>query len=266
MYELDYVPEKLDWNVYFARYRENGEIKYYNEFLHFYEPVLERKARRFIAKYELEENRIDDLKQIFSALLWEELQSYDSELPLLQLIKFKVLDAWREYVRINCGNYQPKSKHQYLLLRKTALLYYRKNNDEKTPAEIISEIAEELKLTENVVSKYLNAAMPFQPKYNADFYCEDDDGEYYAPIAGNLSTEDLFFKTDRQKKLLKALERMMPTTRRLIEYVYGICPDCLGDKGKMTIGEAALRLDLTESGAEKKLKRALKSLREKLQE
>ena len=91
MYELDYVPERLDWNVYFARYRESGEIKYYNEFLHFYEPVLVRKARRFIAKYELEENRIDDLKQIFSALLWEELQSYDSELPLLQLIKFKVL-------------------------------------------------------------------------------------------------------------------------------------------------------------------------------
>ena len=39
MYELDYTPVRLnDWNEYFVRYRETGEIKYYNEFLHFYEP------------------------------------------------------------------------------------------------------------------------------------------------------------------------------------------------------------------------------------
>ena len=50
MYELDYTPEKLDWNEYFVKYKDSSEIKYYNEFLHFYEPVLESKARKFIRK------------------------------------------------------------------------------------------------------------------------------------------------------------------------------------------------------------------------
>ena len=27
MYELDYTPERLDWNEYFVRYKESGEIK-----------------------------------------------------------------------------------------------------------------------------------------------------------------------------------------------------------------------------------------------
>lgn len=85
MYELDYTPIRLaDWNEYFVRFRETGDIKYYNEFLHFYEPILQERVLRFIRRYELEEYRAEDLKQIFSSLLWEELQTYGSGLPLLQ--------------------------------------------------------------------------------------------------------------------------------------------------------------------------------------
>ena len=106
MYELEYKPERLDWNVYFIRFKETGDIRFFREFLHFYEPVLDRKIGRFIEHYELEDYRAEDFKQIFSFLLWEELQSYDSEIPLLQLIKYKVQTAWHEYVRVNCGNFQ----------------------------------------------------------------------------------------------------------------------------------------------------------------
>ena len=43
MYELDYSPVRLnDWNEYFVRYRETGEIKYYNEFLHILVPGAQR--------------------------------------------------------------------------------------------------------------------------------------------------------------------------------------------------------------------------------
>ena len=102
MYELDYQPDRLDWNEYFDRYKESGEIKYFKEFLHYYEPYLDRKVNRFIKRYELEDYRAEDLKQIFSFLLWEELQGYNSEIPLLQLIKYKVQAAWQEYIRVNC--------------------------------------------------------------------------------------------------------------------------------------------------------------------
>ena len=60
---------------------------------------MDRKIGRFIEHYELEDYRAEDFKQIFSFLLWEELQSYDSEIPLLQLIKYKVQTAWHEKPR-----------------------------------------------------------------------------------------------------------------------------------------------------------------------
>ena len=94
MYELDYQPERLDWNEYFVRYKKTGEIKYFKAFLHFYEPYLDRKVSQFIKRYELEDYRTEDLKQIFVAVLWEELQNYDSDMPLLQLIKYNVMVAW----------------------------------------------------------------------------------------------------------------------------------------------------------------------------
>ena len=43
IYTLDYEPDRLDdFNEYFVRYLETGNIKYFNEFLYFYEPTLEK--------------------------------------------------------------------------------------------------------------------------------------------------------------------------------------------------------------------------------
>ena len=268
MYELDYEPERLDWNEYFTRYKETRAIKYYREFLHFYEPVLDRKIGRFIDKYEIEDSRAEDLKQIFSILLWEELQSYDSELPLSQLIKYKVQAAWQEYVRVNCGNFQVDNRHQYLLLKKIAYLYFQKK-DNNSLSEIIAEIAAELNLTEESVEKYLVAVSTFKPKYNADYYANDDEDSFYSSavdfVANDLDTEALYLKLLRQEKLNSALADLRKPDRLLIEYVYGICPKCLKNKDKKTLREASLFLGLTEDGAEKKLKNILNRLKKNME-
>ncbi len=270
MYELDYTPERLDWNEYFTRYKETGDIKYYREFLHYYEPVLDRKTNRFIERYELEDFRAEDLKQTFSFLLWEELQGYNSEIPLLQLIKYKVPAAWQEYVRVNCGNFQIDNRHQYLLLKKIAYLYYRKKGKNNSLSEIISEIAAELNLTEESVENYLVAVSTFKPKYNADFYASDDEDDFYSSavdsVANDLDTEALYFKLLQQEKLNNVLADLRKPDRLLIEYVYGICPKCLKDREKKTLREASLLLGLTEDGAEKKLKKILNKLKKSLEE
>ena len=267
MYELDYTPIRLDdWNDYFVKYKESGDIKFYNEFLHFYEPVLNDRAKRFIRRFELEDYRTEDLKQIFASLLWEELQVYDSEIPLLQLIKYKVINAWHEYVRINCGNFQPDNRNQYKTLRKVALLYYQKNVGINTTRDIISEIAEELSLSEKSVKTYVTAIAAFKTKYNADYYADDEDDEFYSPIPDNYTTEDLFFRLQQREKLIAALAKLKKAEKKLIEYRFGICPKCLGNKPKATMSEASMALGLTESGAEKKLKAILKRLRKALNE
>ena len=269
MYELDYTPERLDWNEYFSRYRETEETKLFREFLHFYEPNLDKKVNRFLKRYELEDYRAEDLKQIFSILLWEELQRYDSEIPLLQLIKYKVQTAWQEYVRRNCGNCQIDNRHQYLLLKRIAYLYFQKK-DNNSLSEIISEIAAELNLTEESIEKYLVAVSIFKPKYNADFYASDDENDYYSSavdsVANDLDTEALYFMLLQQEKLNSALADLRKPDRLLIEYVYGICPKCLKNREKKTLREASLLLGLTEDGAEKKLKNILNKLKKSIEE
>lgn len=271
MYELDYSPVRLnDWNEYFVRYRETGEIKYYNEFLHFYEPVLDKRVDEFIHRFELEEYRAEDLKQIFSSLLWKELQTYDSNIPLLQQIKFKVLSAWHEYVRLNCGNFQPDNRSQYTLLRKIARLYYLKSDGRKTVTEIITEIAGELNLTEKSVEDYITAVAGFKPKYNAEFYANDEDEEYNASaidtVADRYTTEDWFFRLEQKEKLISALADLTITEQKLIESRFGICLSCLGNLPKSSMSIVSMSLGLTESGAEKKLKTILKKLRKAIQE
>ena len=270
MYELDYQPDRLDWNEYFVRYKESGEIKYFKEFLHYYEPYLDRKVNRFIKRYELEDYRAEDLKQIFVAVLWEELQTYDSEMPLLQLIKYDVLSAWHDYVRINCGNFKLENRHQYVLLKKTAYLYYQKEENDKPLSQIISEIAEEMNLTEDSIENYLVAVTTFKPKYNADFYGSGEDEDYYSSAVDSaenyLDTERVYFKLIHQEKLLNALSQLNKKDRLLIEYVYGICPQCLKNIEKKSIRQASLLLGLTEDGAQKRLKSILKKLRKCLQE
>ena len=270
MYELDYQPDRLDWNEYFVRYKESGEIKYFKEFLHYYEPYLDRKVNRFIKRYELEDYRAEDLKQIFVTVLWEELQTYDSEIPLLQLIKYDVLSAWHDYVRINCGNFKPDNRHQYALLKKIAYLYYRKKEKNKPLSQIISEIAEVMDLTEDSIGNYLVAVTTFKPKYNADFYGSDEADDFYSSAVSStensLDTERIYFKLIHQEKLLNALSQLNKKDQLLIEHVYGICPQCLKNKEKKSIRQASLLLGLTEDGAQKKLKSILNKLRKLLQE
>ena len=218
----------------------------------------------------MEDYRAEDLKQIFVTVLWEELQAYDSDMPLLQLIKYKVMAAWHDYVRINCGNFKPDNRHQYALLKKIAYLYYQKTEKNKPLSQIISEISDEMDLSEESIENYLIAVTNFKPKYNADFYGSDEDEDYYSSAVNSaenaLDTERLYFKLSQQETLLNALAKLNKKDRLLIECVYGICPQCLKNKERKSIRQASLLLGLTEDGAQKKLKSILKKLKKNLQE
>lgn len=65
MYQLNYEPKKFDdLNDYFLQYLKTNDSKHFNEFLHLYESVLNRKATEFIKSNHIEEYRLPDLKQI----------------------------------------------------------------------------------------------------------------------------------------------------------------------------------------------------------
>lgn len=268
MYQLGYIPTKFDnLNDYFTRYRETKDEKYFNEFLYYYEPVLNRNARLFIKKYSLDSNRIDDLKQIFISLLWSELQSYNSDIPLLQLIKYKVLKAWHEYVRTVCGNVHIDNNNLYQNLRKVALLYSQQPND-KPLEEAVTDIANELNISKNTVRNCIITSTQFKQNNNLDIHNKDNENYFNLSITdveiNTLSPEDIYFKNEQQEELKTALSKLKPQDLRLIELVFGICPECLKSKEKITIREASLRVGLTATGAEKKIKKILEQLKEEL--
>ena len=269
MYQLDYVPIRLaNLNDYFVRYRETKDEKYFKEFLYFYEPVLNRNAKLFITKYSLESSRIDDLKQIFSSLLWSELQNYDSDIPLLQLIKYKVLKAWHKYVRTACGNVHIDNNNLYQNLRKVALLYSQQPKS-KPLKKVIADIAKKLNISENTVQNCIIASTQFKQNNNIDIHNKDNENCFSSSITdveiNTLSPEDIYFKNEQREKLKTALSKLKPQDLRLIELVFGICPNCLKNKEKMTIREASLIVGLTAEGAENRLKKILKRLKENLE-
>lgn len=266
MYQLDYVPIRLDnLNDYFIRYKETRNEKYFNEFLYFYEPVLNRNTQLFIKKYGLDGNRIDDLKQIFSSMLWSELQSYDSDIPLLQLIKYKVLKAWHEYVRTVCGNVHIDNDNQYKDLRKVSLLYSQQSKS-KPHKKVIADISKKLNISENTVQNCIITSTRFRQNNNLDIHSKDNENYFNSSITDvemdTLSPEEIYFKNEQREKLKTALSELKPQDLRLIELVFGICSDCLKSKDKMTIREASLRVGLTAEGAEKRLKKILEQLKE----
>lgn len=81
-----------------------------------------------------------------------------------------------------------------------------------------------------------------------------------------LSPEEIYFKNEQREKLKTALSKLKPKASRLIELIFGICPDCLKSKEKTTTREASLRVGLTAEGAEKRLKKILDQLKEELQQ
>lgn len=270
MYQLGYIPTKLDnLNDYFIRYKETRNEKYFNEFLYFYEPVLDRNAQLFMKKYGLDSDRIDDLKQIFSSLLWCEMQNYDSDIPLLQLIKYKVLKAWHEYVRTVCGNVHIDNNNLYQNLRKVALLHSQQPKG-KPLEKVIADIAKELNISENTVRNCIITSTQFKQNSNLDIQNQDNENYFSSSITdveiNTLSPEDIYFKNEQREKLKTALSKLKPQDLRLIELVFGICSDCLKSKEKITIREASLRVGLTAEGAEKKIKKILEQLKEELQQ
>lgn len=269
MYQLGYIPIRLDnLNDYFTRYKETKDEKYFIEFLYFYEPVLNRNARLFVKKYNLDSSRIDDLKQIFSFLLWCEMQNYDSDIPLLQLIKYKILRAWHKYVRTVCGNVHIDNDNHYENLRKVALLFSQQQND-KPLEEAVTDIANELNISKNTARNCIITSPQFKQNSNLDIHNQDNENYFNSSITDvemdTLPPEDIYFKNEQQEELNTALSKLKPQDLRLIELVFGICPNCLKSKEKMTIREASLRAGLTAEGAEKRLKKILKRLKEDLE-
>ena len=135
--------------------------------------------------------------------------------------------------------------------------------------KVIADIAKKLNISENTVQNCIITSTRFKQNNNLDIHNQDNENYFSSSITdveiNTLSPEDIYFKNEQIEKLKTALSKLEPQDSRLIELIFGICPDCLKSKEKMTIREASLRVGLTAEGAEKRLKKILKRLKENLE-
>ena len=148
-------------------------------------------------------------------------------------------------------------------------MLYSQQPKDKPLEDAVTDIANELNISENTVRNCIITSTWFKHNSNLDIQNQDNEKYFSSSITDvemdTLSPEGIYFKNEQREKLKTALSKLKPQDSRLIELVFGICPDCLKSKEKITIREASLRVGLTAEGAEKRLKKFLKQLKEDLE-
>ena len=149
-------------------------------------------------------------------------------------------------------------------------MLYSQQPKDKPLEDAVTDIANELNISENTVRNCIITSTWFKQNSNLDIHNQESENYFNSSITyveiDTLSPEEIYFKNEQREKLKTALSKLKPQDLRLIELVFGICSDCLKSKDKMTIREASLRVGLTAEGAEKKIKKILAQLKEELQQ
>lgn len=256
IYKIENPSEKLEnWNDYFIKYLTENNQEYLQCFLHYYESILNKKVYAFINQYNLEEDRLDDLKQIFVMVLIEELSKYDvnDKIVLLQKIKYPLWKQWQDYVRENCGTVVIDKAGTYNNARKIARLYFHLENTMSFD-EIVCEISKQTKLTEKTVSELIDTVILF--KYHDDVT---------STIVQEDSIEKLESVKEQRELIQEAMKILTPIERKILELTSGIDLDSFEQIDKKTYNQISLLIGMSgSSGVEKKLKRIKKKYQDEL--
>jgi len=255
-----------NWNEYFVRAVYECDDKYFAHFLCRYETKLDGIVGEFIKTYNLDSGRLDDLKQLFAYVVWINLQKYDpdNEFPFLQLIKYKVISAWHDYVRTCCGQTVIDSANAYRLIRKSAYLFFSEDN----PHDGIKSVMDKLELSEEKAIQMIILAQRF--KYADRIKVDDpDENEFEVGVAheyelpASPSAEDEYLCVERRIQLLEAATKLSPKEIQIVEQTVGVCLTCLGLLPRKTYEQIALMQGVADASViEKRRKKALAKLRE----
>ncbi len=114
-----------DLNAYFVEAIKCRDKGYFEAFIRAYEPVLQSRAERFVARYNLSADDTEDIKQIFLETLWFAFLGYDAAdpIPLLQYVKKTATMRHLDYIRTTKIACTVPTQNGYTELRKVMRIY-----------------------------------------------------------------------------------------------------------------------------------------------
>lgn len=138
------TPPPPEWKLqeYIRQYVQSGDDKYFYWFLHYYEPLLNKKAKFFRNKYKMDEH-FSDIKQSLVTGLCKALLNYDISIsPFLPYAQRYMEREAHNYIRTMRTGYSVQSEFEYARLKKAMAIYSELGG--KFTEETITKVSEQL--------------------------------------------------------------------------------------------------------------------------
>ena len=260
MYRLSPAPPKVkDLQEYIDLYLSEEDKKYFEWFLHYYEPILNTTAMGIVQRYAMQ-GHFEDIKEVCILGLLQALDKYsiDCGTPFLTYKTRIMWDEVHRYIRTMRTGLTVPSDSEYKKVRKAMRLYsiYKKDPN------ALKKISKAIGVKEDTASQILQGALRNQQF--VDFYRQyaDDDGEESREeICGDDTYEPL--RTLAQKELTETLfsayNALSYKEQEVIRIRTGVCPDCHRVQNRKykspTFYETAITIGLSSAEAAEKIYR-----------
>ena len=257
-------------NTYFVEAIKSRDKGYFEAFISAYEPVLQSRAERFVAHYNLSADDTEDIKQIFLETLWFAFLGYDAAdpIPLLQYVKKAAVMRQLDYIRTTKNACTVPTQNGYAELRKVIRIY-NSAPELSADARIALAVKEtgfaEKKVTELVaVGKACEYPIGIVP-------AEENESAADGTVADELiedpsvSLFDEVLRSIYRDNFRTAADKITPKDKQILSLSLGICFDCFGVFKPNTYAEIALRQGASgEKSIEKKRKAAIEKFAKEL--
>ena len=224
MYQLDQVPPELDLQECIDGYLDTRDTAFLAQFLHWYEPTINRKAQNFEQQYAMPDH-FEDLKEAYVMGLLEALDGYEKEKgPFVPYAERRGERAMHDYIRTMRTGCTVPSDTEYYLLRKAMRLFAE--HGEKSDDETIAAIAAAIRREPKTALELIRSGMQNMRVLELDRETGEEGDE---PMEiGSLSDEPsaLFFQAYQMNALYDAFRGLDYREREMLGRHYGFCPEC----------------------------------------
>ena len=259
-----------DLNTYFVEAIKSRDKGYFEAFIRAYEPVLQSRAERFVAHYNLSADDTEDIKQIFLETLWFAFLGYDAAdpIPLLQYVKKAAVMRQLDHIRTTKNACTVPTQNGYAELRKVMRIY-NSAPELSADARIALAITEtgfaEKKVTKLVaVGKACEYPVGIVP-------AEENESAADGAVADELiedpsvSLFDEVLRSIYRDNFRTAADKITPKDKQILSLSLGVCFDCFGVFKPNTYAKIALKQGASgEKSIEKKRKAAIEKFAREL--
>lgn len=236
------TPPPPEWKLqeYIRQYVQSGDDKYFYWFLHYYEPLLNKKAKFFRNKYKMDEH-FSDIKQSLVTGLCKALLNYDISIsPFLPYAQRYMEREAHNYIRTMRTGYSVQSEFEYARLRKVMDIFNHSGGEftEETISQVAEQIGESYDKTKSIIEGGI-----LTENY-VDVQSNDEDDEQTTDFLlpdPLLNPENIYFKQELYDKLYEAYDSLEYTEKIMLAQHLGFCSECFSN-------HYADKTDLDENG------------------